>query len=218
MCVLNQQEGPLILPRRAPELLFWKGISDQGKSCATHFVVLSSKCEETILRQSICRSTRKGKVLSVEGAIMATAGRSVGGFMDAAYRLLIRRNSVYVTFVLTGAIVGERVINQCSSPISPLLSRPLLVFSSRSASGVLMSVKKERNLQKQEFHSIAMSGRFGILSIRSPVVSFFSLPNSLHGIETLISNNFGITLFCSFLSASFCSCWNWTCHGTYLFN
>lgn len=40
---------------------------------------------------------------------MASAGRVPGGFLDNAYRLLMRRNSVYVTFILAGAVVGERV-------------------------------------------------------------------------------------------------------------
>ncbi|KAG6543859.1 hypothetical protein Mapa_014699 [Marchantia paleacea] len=42
---------------------------------------------------------------------MASAGRVPGGFLDNAYRLLMRRNSVYVTFILGGAIVGERVVD-----------------------------------------------------------------------------------------------------------
>ncbi|CAM6105641.1 unnamed protein product [Calypogeia fissa] len=42
---------------------------------------------------------------------MATTGRTSGGFMENAYRLLFRRTSVYVTFVLTGAIIGERVVD-----------------------------------------------------------------------------------------------------------
>ncbi|KAL4203009.1 hypothetical protein AMTRI_Chr02g224110 [Amborella trichopoda] len=32
-----------------------------------------------------------------------------GGLLEGAYRLLMRRNSVYVTFVILGAFFGERV-------------------------------------------------------------------------------------------------------------
>ncbi|OAE34147.1 hypothetical protein AXG93_1593s1060 [Marchantia polymorpha subsp. ruderalis] len=42
---------------------------------------------------------------------MASAGRVPGGFLDNAYRLLMRRNSVYVTFILAGAVVGERAVD-----------------------------------------------------------------------------------------------------------
>ncbi|KAL2608644.1 hypothetical protein R1flu_027217 [Riccia fluitans] len=42
---------------------------------------------------------------------MASAGRVPGGFLDSAYRLLMRRNSVYVTFIFAGAIVGERIVD-----------------------------------------------------------------------------------------------------------
>ncbi|QHO46585.1 Cytochrome b-c1 complex subunit [Arachis hypogaea] len=35
--------------------------------------------------------------------------RSGGGIFEALYKVLMRRNSVYVTFVIAGAFVGERV-------------------------------------------------------------------------------------------------------------
>ncbi|KAL4203008.1 hypothetical protein AMTRI_Chr02g266350 [Amborella trichopoda] len=35
--------------------------------------------------------------------------RGGGGFFEGAYRLLMRRNSVYVTFIVVGAFFGERV-------------------------------------------------------------------------------------------------------------
>ncbi|GAQ85124.1 ubiquinol-cytochrome c reductase subunit 9 [Klebsormidium nitens] len=31
--------------------------------------------------------------------------------MEGAYRVLMKRNSVYVAFILVGALAGERVIN-----------------------------------------------------------------------------------------------------------
>ncbi|CAL9184459.1 unnamed protein product, partial [Musa hybrid cultivar] len=34
-----------------------------------------------------------------------------GGVWEGLYRLLMRRNSVYVTFVVAGAFVGERVVD-----------------------------------------------------------------------------------------------------------
>ena len=36
-------------------------------------------------------------------------GVPTGGFLESAYKVLMRRNSVYVAFVITGALVGERV-------------------------------------------------------------------------------------------------------------
>ncbi|KAK9153675.1 hypothetical protein Sjap_001155 [Stephania japonica] len=37
--------------------------------------------------------------------------RSGGGVLDGLYRVLMRRNSVYVTFIFAGAFVGERVVD-----------------------------------------------------------------------------------------------------------
>ncbi|XP_011621859.1 cytochrome b-c1 complex subunit 9 [Amborella trichopoda] len=34
-----------------------------------------------------------------------------GGLLEGAYRLLMRRNSVYVTFVILGAFFGERAVD-----------------------------------------------------------------------------------------------------------
>ncbi|KAK8971217.1 hypothetical protein KSP40_PGU015349 [Platanthera guangdongensis] len=39
----------------------------------------------------------------------ATAARSGRGLWEGLYRVLMRRNSVYVTFVVAGAFVGERL-------------------------------------------------------------------------------------------------------------
>ncbi|KAF3340845.1 ubiquinol-cytochrome C reductase UQCRX/QCR9-like family protein [Carex rostrata] len=33
------------------------------------------------------------------------------GLLDALYRVVMRRNSVYVTFVIAGAFAGERVVD-----------------------------------------------------------------------------------------------------------
>ncbi|KAF5198472.1 Cytochrome b-c1 complex subunit [Thalictrum thalictroides] len=42
----------------------------------------------------------------------STIGRkSGGGFFEGFYRLLMRRNSVYVTFVIAGAFAGERAVD-----------------------------------------------------------------------------------------------------------
>jgi ubiquinol-cytochrome c reductase subunit 9 len=35
----------------------------------------------------------------------------MGGLMHSVYRTLMTRNSVYVTFVICGALAGERVVN-----------------------------------------------------------------------------------------------------------
>ncbi|KAK9126383.1 hypothetical protein Scep_015229 [Stephania cephalantha] len=37
--------------------------------------------------------------------------RSGGGVLEGLYRVLMRRNSVYVTFIFAGAFVGERVVD-----------------------------------------------------------------------------------------------------------
>ena len=39
----------------------------------------------------------------------ASARRSGGGLWEGLYRVVMRRNSIYVTFVIAGAFVGERV-------------------------------------------------------------------------------------------------------------
>ncbi|PKA62369.1 Cytochrome b-c1 complex subunit 9 [Apostasia shenzhenica] len=38
----------------------------------------------------------------------STARRGGGGLWEGLYRLLMRRNSVYVTFIVAGAFAGER--------------------------------------------------------------------------------------------------------------
>ncbi|KAG6510816.1 cytochrome b-c1 complex subunit 9, mitochondrial-like [Zingiber officinale] len=46
---------------------------------------------------------------------MASAASRVGGrgggLWDGLYRVLMRRNSVYVTFIVAGAFVGERAVD-----------------------------------------------------------------------------------------------------------
>ncbi|KAJ7562768.1 hypothetical protein O6H91_03G084000 [Diphasiastrum complanatum] len=41
---------------------------------------------------------------------MAKAGAG-SGLLEGAYRVLMRRNLVYIAFILTGALVGERVLD-----------------------------------------------------------------------------------------------------------
>ncbi|KAG0452212.1 hypothetical protein HPP92_025795 [Vanilla planifolia] len=41
----------------------------------------------------------------------ATAVRSGRGIWEGLYRVLMRRNSIYVTFVIAGAFVGERMVD-----------------------------------------------------------------------------------------------------------
>jgi len=38
-------------------------------------------------------------------------GVAKGGFLESAYKVIMRRNSVYVGFVLTGALVGEKLVS-----------------------------------------------------------------------------------------------------------
>ncbi|KAG6638067.1 cytochrome b-c1 complex subunit 9-like [Juglans microcarpa x Juglans regia] len=37
--------------------------------------------------------------------------RSGGGLLEGIYRVIMRRTSVYATFVIAGAFVGERVVD-----------------------------------------------------------------------------------------------------------
>ncbi|XP_062006654.1 cytochrome b-c1 complex subunit 9, mitochondrial-like [Rosa rugosa] len=37
--------------------------------------------------------------------------RSGGGLFEGLYRVVMRRNSVYVTFVIAGAFLGERAVD-----------------------------------------------------------------------------------------------------------
>ncbi|KAG6604347.1 Cytochrome b-c1 complex subunit 9, mitochondrial, partial [Cucurbita argyrosperma subsp. sororia] len=39
------------------------------------------------------------------------ARRSGGGLLEGLYRVIMRRNSVYVTFIIAGAFAGERKSN-----------------------------------------------------------------------------------------------------------
>ncbi|GLJ42508.1 hypothetical protein SUGI_0881080 [Cryptomeria japonica] len=42
---------------------------------------------------------------------MDLAAKRTSGVLEGAYRLLMRRNSVYVTFIIAGAFFGERVVD-----------------------------------------------------------------------------------------------------------
>ncbi|OWM79091.1 cytochrome b-c1 complex subunit 9 [Punica granatum] len=39
------------------------------------------------------------------------ARRSGGGLSETFYRMIMRRNSVYVTFIIAGAFFGERAVD-----------------------------------------------------------------------------------------------------------
>ncbi|XP_018813687.1 cytochrome b-c1 complex subunit 9-like [Juglans regia] len=41
----------------------------------------------------------------------STARRSGGGLLEGLYKVIMRRTSVYATFVIAGAFVGERVVD-----------------------------------------------------------------------------------------------------------
>ncbi|XP_038881020.1 cytochrome b-c1 complex subunit 9-like isoform X3 [Benincasa hispida] len=41
----------------------------------------------------------------------SAARRSGGGLLEGLYRVIMRRNSVYVTFIIAGAFVGERAVD-----------------------------------------------------------------------------------------------------------
>ncbi|THG13956.1 hypothetical protein TEA_024825 [Camellia sinensis var. sinensis] len=49
----------------------------------------------------------------------STARRSGGGIFEGLYKVLMRRTSVYATFVIAGAFIGERVRVPISSPLLP---------------------------------------------------------------------------------------------------
>ncbi|KAL3597621.1 hypothetical protein D5086_009258 [Populus alba] len=40
-----------------------------------------------------------------------TARRNGGGVFEGLYKLIMRRNSIYVTFVIAGAFAGERAVD-----------------------------------------------------------------------------------------------------------
>ncbi|XP_021908403.1 cytochrome b-c1 complex subunit 9 [Carica papaya] len=40
-----------------------------------------------------------------------SARRNQGGLFEGLYRVIMRRNSVYVTFIIAGAFIGERVVD-----------------------------------------------------------------------------------------------------------
>ncbi|CAN6542641.1 hypothetical protein ACFX13_019852 [Malus domestica] len=41
----------------------------------------------------------------------SAAGKTSGGLFEGLYRVIMRRNSVYVTFVIAGAFLGERAVD-----------------------------------------------------------------------------------------------------------
>ncbi|CBI30293.3 hypothetical protein VitviT2T_012541 [Vitis vinifera] len=41
----------------------------------------------------------------------STARRSGGGLLEGLYRVIMRRTSVYATFVILGAFAGERAVD-----------------------------------------------------------------------------------------------------------
>ncbi|KAG6595181.1 hypothetical protein SDJN02_11208 [Cucurbita argyrosperma subsp. argyrosperma] len=41
----------------------------------------------------------------------SAARRSGGGLFEGLYRVIMRRNSVYVTFIIAGAFLGERAVD-----------------------------------------------------------------------------------------------------------
>ncbi|KAM7496925.1 hypothetical protein LguiA_021339 [Lonicera macranthoides] len=42
---------------------------------------------------------------------MASTAQRSGGVLEGLYRVIMRRNSVYVTFVVAGALLGERAVD-----------------------------------------------------------------------------------------------------------
>ncbi|KAK4766408.1 hypothetical protein SAY87_008050 [Trapa incisa] len=57
-------------------------------------------------------STNSGRFGGSESIAMETAARkSGGGFSESFYRLIMRRNSIYVTFIIAGAFFGERAVD-----------------------------------------------------------------------------------------------------------
>lgn len=52
----------------------------------------------------------------------SAARRRGGGALEGLYKVIMRRNSVYVTFVIAGAFLGERVCH------FPLFFRPHLLI------------------------------------------------------------------------------------------
>ncbi|KAK4833474.1 hypothetical protein QYF36_005608 [Acer negundo] len=40
-----------------------------------------------------------------------TTRKSQGGLFEGLYRVIMRRNSIYVTFIIAGAFAGERAVD-----------------------------------------------------------------------------------------------------------
>ena len=52
----------------------------------------------------------EGKELARTSTMNSAGRRSGGGLFEGLYRVIMRRNSVYVTFIIAGAFLGERVM------------------------------------------------------------------------------------------------------------
>nr|KAJ0199170.1 hypothetical protein LSAT_V11C600313830 [Lactuca sativa] len=65
---------------------------------------------------------------------MSSAARRTGGLFEGLYKVLMRRNSVYVTFVIAGAFVGERVS-------APIHSNLIYITHTHTYSSILFSVR-----------------------------------------------------------------------------
>ncbi|CAL0317044.1 unnamed protein product [Lupinus luteus] len=58
----------------------------------------------------------------------SVARRSRGGVLEGLYKVLMRRNSVYVTFVIAGAFLGERTMEFTRSGSTIMLGNDMKTF------------------------------------------------------------------------------------------
>ncbi|KAL9256895.1 Cytochrome b-c1 complex subunit 9, mitochondrial-like protein [Drosera capensis] len=62
-------------------------------------------------RIDITNPSREIKLIAMDAAARRVGGGGGGGLFEGIYRVIMRRNSVYVTFVILGAFAGERVVD-----------------------------------------------------------------------------------------------------------
>ncbi|XP_038977845.1 cytochrome b-c1 complex subunit 9-like isoform X1 [Phoenix dactylifera] len=77
------------------------------------------------------------------------------GLWDGLYRVLMRRNSVYVTFVVAGAFVGERMVDNGVHKLWDYCNvgrvQDMLTLMTWVSDLVCLSVAKRRNLRIFQF-------------------------------------------------------------------
>ncbi|KAJ6739380.1 UBIQUINOL-CYTOCHROME C REDUCTASE COMPLEX SUBUNIT X [Salix koriyanagi] len=94
---------------RVKEAETTRGLKGSYKQLAAEGVRPSNpnadSCCLSVSRFSFFGDLEKGKGMDY------TARRNGGGVFEGLYKLIMRRNSIYVTFVIAGAFAGERAVD-----------------------------------------------------------------------------------------------------------